>query len=88
LNLERQQFIDKKMGSFKFKFLNDFISSCRDSEEAVYATCSLTQDFMQMLFKAVNSKVPQQEAKAAFKIALDSVLLDYGMSVAIHEFKQ
>lgn len=86
MNIERQQKIDKAIASFRFKFTTEIISSCKTTEEAIYATTCLTHDFTQMLYKAIHRNVPLQEAKAAFKIALDSVLLDYGMSIAIHEF--
>lgn len=88
MDLIRQQKIDKAMSNFKFKFVTDLISSCKDNEEAIYITCSLAHDWMQMLYKAINANAPAAEAQAAFKIALDSVLLDMGMSIQIHQMKQ
>lgn len=83
----RQAAIDREMERIKGAFGNNIASRCEDSEELIYSTCSLMIDFLRMNYAAINGNVPQQEAKAAFKIALDSVLIDYGLSTVIHEFQ-
>jgi len=68
--------------------VNTILAKCETKEEASFAICALAQDMIRKFYFCVNTFLGQQEAKAAFKIALDCVLLDYGMSVVIHEFKQ
>jgi hypothetical protein len=41
-----------------------------------------------MLYSIISKSMDSQQAKAAFKVAIDTVLLDHGMSVVIHEFTQ
>lgn len=83
----RQIELDVRMEKNKEAFLKYILGNCQDKQEAVYVTCSLALDYMRMHFKAIQNCVPQQEAKAAFKIAMDAFLVEYGMSVAIHEFE-
>lgn len=86
MDIERQYVIDKSLGQMKAYFLQHVIATSKEKDEAVYATCCLMLDFALMHYKAIKNCVPQQEAKAAFKISLDSLLVEHGMSVAIHEF--
>lgn len=86
MNPEKQHFLDKRITKHYLHFLKEVFEPCKSTEEGVYVCCATAQDRIRMLYKAINSAVPAQEAKAALKIALDTVLLDYGMSVQIHEF--
>lgn len=88
MDIKRQQHIDKMLSGFKFKFVSDLIGSSKTTQEAVYLTCAITHDMTRMLYKAIHKNIDEQSAKAAFKIALDTVLLDYGMSIQIHEFNK
>lgn len=83
----RQHQIDYRIEKNKEAFLKIILSNCKSSEESVYATCALALDYMRMHYKALSACVPQQEAKAAFKITLDTFLCEYGMSVRVHEFE-
>lgn len=72
-----------KQGEFILRVLQ---KECIDVTHGTYYLTCLTHDVMKMLFSIMSRNMPQQEAKAAYKIALDSVLLNYGLSVNIHEF--
>lgn len=86
MNPKRQNEIDNTLNKLLYQFNDKIISRCTNTEEATYALCVFNHHMMAMLFKVINANMPLQEAKAAYKVALDTVLLDYGMSVAIHEF--
>jgi hypothetical protein len=59
---------------------------CVDVEDGTYYLCCLTHDVLKMLYSIIHRNMPVQEAKAAIKVALDDVLINYGLSVQIHEF--
>lgn len=61
---------------------------CAGPNEGACFLSGLTHDAIHMLFSIIRRHMSQQEAKTAFKIVIDAALLDYGMSVQIHEFKQ
>ena len=86
MNSERQTFLESKILKNEEYFLTHVFGNCKELEEAVYVCCRTAQDRTRMLYKAIKSEVPPHEAKAAFKWAMDEVLMDYGMSVAISEF--
>lgn len=75
--------IIKKMGNQILKTLH---RDCITTADGTYFLGSMTHDLMRMSFSIISRNAPRQEAKAAFKILMDEVLLDYGMSVVIHEF--
>lgn len=75
--------IIKKHGSQILKVLH---RDCVDTSDGTYFLGSMTHDLMRMSFSIISRNAPRQEAKSAFKILMDEVLLDYGMSVVIHEF--
>ncbi|CAB4240830.1 hypothetical protein UFOVP23_24 [uncultured Caudovirales phage] len=82
----RQQVIDKSVNQILHALNDKIIVRCGNTEEATYALCCFTHHMVDMLFKVINANMPAQEAKCAFKVAIDTALLDIGMSVAIHEF--
>lgn len=83
-----EQKLDKLINQHGQVIMSNLAKKCNTTEEGVYYLCSLTQDLLKMLYSIINSGTSPQEAKAVYKVALDTVLLEYGMSVAIQEFKQ
>lgn len=84
--MNRHEFLEsliKKQGTIILKTLT---KDCQDLEDGTYYLCGLNADIMRMLYSIISRNMPAQEAKAAFKITLDSVLVAHGMSVEIHEF--
>ena len=88
MNSSRIIILDRAVDSIKQRFMKEVLSKCIDKNEGAYVLCALMHDFMNMTYSAISQECESQEAKAAFKIALDQVLIEYGLSVAIHEFKQ
>jgi len=86
MNPHRQHELDIRMENNKNAFLRGILGYCKTTEESVYVTCSLALDYMRMHYKAISHVADQQQAKAAFKVAMDALLVEYGMSVVIHEF--
>lgn len=78
--------IDKALKRQGGEILRALKYDCVNVSDGTYYLCALTQDCMKMLHSIINRNMSKQEAKAVFKVALDDVLLNYGMSVAIHEF--
>jgi len=66
--------------------LSNLANVCQDKEQGTYYLCSLTQDLLKMLYSIINSAMSPQEAKAVFKVAVDTVIMEHGMSIQIHEF--
>jgi hypothetical protein len=87
MNPDRQRTIELTLRKLEER-VNTLLTKCDSKEEATFAICALAQDMIRKFYFCVNTFIGQQEAKAAIKVALDCVLLDYGMSVVIHEFKQ
>jgi hypothetical protein len=81
-----QQRLDKLLQQHGDIVLKNLAKACVDVNDGTYYLCGLTHDTMRMLYSIINKNMDNQQAKAAFKVAIDTVLLDYGMSVAIHEF--
>jgi hypothetical protein len=88
-NLERirsQKVLDQILREHGKIVLKNLANHCTDVNDGSYYLCSLTHDSMRMLYSIISKNMESAQAKAAFKVAMDTVLLDYGMSVAIHEF--
>lgn len=73
----------QKQGGYVLRIL---AQTCDDTEDGTYYLCSLMHDSMKMFYSILSRNLDSQQAKAAFKVAIDSVLLEKGMSVQIHEF--
>ncbi len=82
-NTQKLDALLNRHGSYILKTLQ---KECVDISDGAYYLTGLTHDTMRMLYSIMSRNMTSQEAKAAFKVAIDTVLLDYGLSVAIHEF--
>lgn len=82
-NQARIDALVKKQGETILKTLR---VNCINLGDGTYYLCSLTHDVMRMLYSIISRNMTSQEAKSAFKVALDDVLVAYGLSVQIHEF--
>lgn len=81
-----QLYLDKIIKKFGNQILKVLHKDCVDTSDGTYFLGCMTHDLMRMSFSIISRNAQKQEAKAAFKILMDEVLLDYGMSVVIHEF--
>jgi len=86
--MNNQLKLDKLIGQHGQVIIRNLAKECNTTEEGVYYLCSLTQDLLKMLYSIINSGMSPQETKAVFKVAIDTVILEHGMSVQIHEFNQ
>lgn len=83
MNINRMDALLEHQKNFILKVLQ---KECQDIGDGTYYLTSLTHDILRMLMSIMNRNMPQQEAKAAYKVALDTVIADFGLSVMIHEF--
>lgn len=87
MNFDRQDEFDKRIRKHHTNYLKAIINNTKGLEEATYVNCIMAQDHMRMFILTLMRQLQPQEAKAAIKIALDTILMDYGMSTVIHEFQ-
>lgn len=81
-----QKRLDKLLQRQGETVLRILSNDCVDISDGTYYLCGLTHDTLRMLYSIMKNNMTSQEAKAAYKVALDSVIMDFGMSVQIHEF--
>lgn len=83
----REEKVDRLINRTKTQMLNTLAKDCEDTFEGGYYLTGMTQDTIRMMFSIIKQNTEShQHAKAALKVVLDTVLLDYGMSSVIHEF--
>lgn len=82
----RTQLLNKKLKRLQNEFVDTVFCKCRDGNEGAYVLTVLMQDYIKMLMMHLVRFLPRQEAKATMKVALDTILMDYGMHVKIEEF--
>ena len=86
MNFDRQLEFDKRIKRHHTNFLKNIINNTMGLEEATYCNCLMAQDHMRMFMLTVLRQLHQQEARAAIKVAFDTVLVEFGLSIAIPEF--
>ena len=65
------------------RFLKGPLDSSEDIEEGMYVITCVTQDMMRMLLNTLKRQLPEKEARMSAQVALESVLLDYGLEVKV-----
>lgn len=86
--MANEKLIKKLLEHYGKEFLHDLRYTCRDPNDGSLFLAGLSHDVIRMLHSILKPYLDEQQRKAALKATLDAVLLDYGMSVQIHEFKQ
>lgn len=82
---QTRAYLDKKLDERNKEILNVLANPMVNLEDAAYFITALVQDQLKMYFSLLSRSVEAHEAKAAFKVALDCVIFQYGMSVQIHD---
>lgn len=86
MEMDATAIIEQRLKRHTEWFFTHVVNHCKTTEQATYALCASTHDMLHMFWRVLNKNLPTQEAKAAFKVALDTAILSQGMSVQIHEF--
>lgn len=86
LSEDRVGFLERLIQESNKHSFKKVISCASDNNEMAYILTSFTQDWVRLSMMNLNNQLPSQEAKAAMKVILDTVLLDYGLHVRIDEF--
>jgi len=86
MTVTNQTHLDKLVKKQANLILRTLRYDCIDIGDGTYYLCSLTHDVLKMLYSLIHRNMSAAEAKATYKVALDEVLVNYGLSVQIHEF--
>lgn len=88
MNDEKYNIIEYKLNKIDSFIFTNLINQITDTEQMSYVLTRLTQDYLRMTHFHLTKNMPSQEAKAAMKVILDTVLMSYGMHVRIDEFEK
>lgn len=83
---QRLDIIDRQMNRVFSAYLKNVLSKLDSTTESAYASTSLANTAITMLWHNLQELMPAQEAKAAMKVIIDGCLLEHGMHLSIQEF--